>query len=144
MENLNSIFFYHLDKAIKTYRQYAQAILKEKGFDITIDQWMVLKAIDDNADISQNELAELVFKDKASVTRIIDVLVGDKYLKREIHPGSKRRNQLQVSDKGERLLRSIRPTVLKNRKHALKGISESNLRISEEVLITIAKNCKKS
>lgn len=75
MENLDLIFFYHLDKAIKTYRQFAQEKLKENGFDITIDQWLVLKAVSENQDINHNDLADAVFKDKASVTRIIELLV---------------------------------------------------------------------
>jgi MarR family transcriptional regulator, transcriptional regulator for hemolysin len=143
MENLSSIFFYHLDKAIKTYRQYAQARLKENGFEITIDQWMVLKAISDNADISQNELSELVFKDKASVARIVEMLVTNKYLIRDSHPESGRRRQLSITKKGNNLLTEIRPSVLKNRKQAMKNISAEDLKTAENVLKRIADNCKK-
>jgi DNA-binding MarR family transcriptional regulator len=141
MEKLNSIFFYHLEKAIKTYRQFAQAKLKTAGIDITIDQWLVLKAITDHPDISQTELAEMVFKDKASVTRIISLLVRDKYLKRETHSESRRRNQLTPSQKGKEVLKNIMPAVLKNRKAALKDISDKEIAVAEKVLKTIQKNC---
>jgi MarR family transcriptional regulator for hemolysin len=143
MEKLSSIFFYHLDKAIKTYRQYAQVRLKEKGFNITIDQWMVLRSIADSADIQQNEISGQVFKDKASVTRIIETLVQDRLLKRDDHPVSNRRWKLSLTAKGKELLKDIRPTVLKNREKALNGISENELKIAEKVLKRIADNCKK-
>jgi MarR family transcriptional regulator for hemolysin len=143
MERLSSIFFYHLDKAIKTYRQYAQVRLKEKGFNITIDQWMVLRSIADSADIQQNEISGQVFKDKASVTRIIETLVQDRLLKRDEHPVSNRRWKLSLTAKGKELLKDIRPTVLKNREKALNGISENELKIAEKVLKRIADNCKK-
>jgi MarR family transcriptional regulator, transcriptional regulator for hemolysin len=143
MEKLNSIFFYHLDKAIKTYRQFAQANLKTNGFDITIDQWLVLKGIAENKDISQNELSEMVFKDKASVTRIIDLLVANKYLKRELHDVSRRRNKLSATPKGTKLLADIVPVVLKNRKTALDNVSERDMRSAEKVLKSIINNCKK-
>jgi DNA-binding MarR family transcriptional regulator len=143
MENLNSIFFYNLEKAIKTYRQYAQSKLRENGFEITIDQWMVLKAIDDSDDITQIGLAEIVFKDKASVTRIIDMLLNAGYLIRNDHPESKRRSQLTITRKGKSLLADIRPQVLKNRRQALKEISENEMRITEKVLKKIAVNCRK-
>ncbi|MBC7862366.1 MAG: MarR family transcriptional regulator, partial [Bacteroidia bacterium] len=71
MEKLESVFFYHLEKAIKSYRQFAQNKLNSNALTITIDQWLVLKVLSDNQDITQTELAERVFKDKASVTRII-------------------------------------------------------------------------
>jgi DNA-binding MarR family transcriptional regulator len=143
MEKLSSIFFYHLDRAIKTYRQYAQIKLKEHGFSITVDQWMVLKAIDANKEINHNEIAENVFKDKASVTRIIDMLVMENYLKRELHPDSLRRNQLTITTKGKKLLKEIQPLILKNRRHALKDISPVDLLTTENVLKSIALNCRK-
>lgn len=141
MEKLNSIFFYHLERAIKTYRQYAQAQLKKKGFYITIDQWMVLKALTENPDITQNDLSDLVLKDKASVTRIIDLLVAARYLKRGKHE-SGRRKKLMVTEKGQKLLKEIVPTVLKNRRNALKRIGEKDIAVAEEVLVAIADNCR--
>jgi DNA-binding MarR family transcriptional regulator len=83
MEKLSNTIFFQLDRAIKSYRQYAQKRLNEKGHAITIDQWLVLKTIMDQPDISQNEIAEFIFKDKASVTRIIDLLIKKGMLKTE-------------------------------------------------------------
>jgi MarR family transcriptional regulator for hemolysin len=143
METLNSIFFYNLDKAIKSYRQFAQAKLKQNGHDITVDQWIVLRSIVDKGDISQNELAEIVFKDKASVTRIIVSLIRKKYLMKNAHPKSNRRNLLLPTSRGKKLLIDIRPHVLQNRKKALEHISSKELIVAERVLKRIASNCKK-
>ncbi len=143
MEQLDIIFFYHLDKAIKTYRQFAQDQLKQNGFDITIDQWLVLKAVVEDPEINHNDLAEAVFKDKASVTRIIELLVNRNYLKSDTHPDSGRRRKLTVTKKAHALLSAIRPIVLKNRKVALNGIPVSQIENAEKVLKEIASNCKK-
>ena len=76
MEKLNDQFFYNLEKAAKSYRQYFQSQLKLHGFDdITLDQWLILRIIGEQPDISQNDIAEQVFKDKASVTRIIELMI---------------------------------------------------------------------
>src|ERR1700709_2033491 len=90
MENLDSILFYSLDKAIKSYRQFAQRNMMKQGFDLTIDQWLVLKAIMDNPNQTQQEIAEIAFKDFASVTRIIELLVKKQYLIRAIHSNDRR------------------------------------------------------
>lgn len=142
MEKLSSIFFYHLEKAIKTYRQYAQNKLKENGFSITIDQWLVLKVLSDNPAVTQNELAIRVFKDKASVTRIIEILVKDHYLHRDFHE-NRRRYKLTITGKGHTMLKKVMPTVLKNRKTALTGLTTAEIEKAEKVLKTIAKNCSK-
>ncbi len=85
MERLEDVIFYTLDKAIKTYRQFAQRRLNEAGYDISVDQWLVLQAISETPGISQLEIAERVFKDAASITRIIDLLINKNYLQRESH-----------------------------------------------------------
>ena len=85
MEKLNDVIFYTIEKAIKSYRQYAQKQIKKAGFDITIDQWLVMKCLIDNPDIQLQDLAKSVFKDNASVTRIIDLLIRKNYLKRQSH-----------------------------------------------------------
>jgi MarR family transcriptional regulator, transcriptional regulator for hemolysin len=141
VEQLNSIFFYHLDRAIRTYRQYAQKQLAENGFHITIDQWLVLKVLSDNPLATQNELAEKVFKDKASVTRILEILVKSDFLTREFNEENRRRFKLTITKKGKQVLKDVIPTVRRNRKQALKDISEKEMLIAEKVLKKISMNC---
>ena len=109
MENLNDIIFYIMDKAMKSYRQFAQQQLKAAGFAITIDQWLVLKAIEENSTISQQQIAERVFKDVASITRIIELLVQKGYLERNFHSTDRRRFKISLTDKGEDIIAGLQP-----------------------------------
>lgn len=81
MEILDDVIFYHIEKAIKSYRQFAQSRIKLAGYTMTIDQWLILKVLIDEPDIQLNELAVKVFKDSASVTRIIILLEKGKFIK---------------------------------------------------------------
>lgn len=141
MEKLNAVFFYHLEKAIKSYRQQAQANLNAKGFDITIDQWLILHTLTDNPGITQKELARLVFKDQASVTRMIELLVRNNFLQRSANTTNRRSNTLTVTRKGGEIIRKIMPTVLENRQGALHGLTQKDILTAEKVLKTIAANC---
>lgn len=141
MENLNTVFFYQLEKAIKTYRQFAQSKIKEGGFDITVDQWLVLKSLSDHPDVTQNELAEMVFKDKASITRIIDLLVDAKYIKRSAHDESRRRFKLSITDKGHNIIKELQVIVTGYRKKALKNILDKDTVVADKVLKAIINNC---
>jgi len=141
MENLNTVFFYQLEKAIKTYRQFAQSKIKEGGFDITVDQWLVLKSLSDHPDVTQNELAEMVFKDKASITRIIDLLVDAKYIKRSAHDESRRRFKLSITDKGQSIIKELQVIVTGYRKKALKNILDKDIVVADKVLKAIINNC---
>lgn len=142
MEKLNDILFYNMDKAIRTYRNYAQKRLREHGYKITIDQWLIIRAILENPGIMQQELAENVFKDNASVTRIIALLVQSGYLEKEINPEDRRKTILEVTDAGKSIIRKVQDLVLENRKTALTGISQSDVQSTNDVLKAILSNCK--
>ncbi|MBK6523880.1 MAG: MarR family transcriptional regulator [Bacteroidia bacterium] len=141
MQKLNEIFFYQLEKAIKSYRRYVQARFKDQGFGITVDQWLVLKALSENTKLTQSDLAELVFKDKASMTRLIELLVLKKLVQRAAHETSRRRFKLTITDKGNELITQITPLVKDNRKHGLHGISFAELQATEQTLKKIIDNC---
>lgn len=142
LEKLESIIFYSIDKSIRTYRNYAQKKLKENGFKITIDQWLIIKAIMENPGISQQELADKVFKDTASVTRIIELLVKARYLERKIHETDRRKFNLKITKEGARIIDEVQVLVLENRKTALNGISEKDLQNMHKLLNKIIDNCK--
>lgn len=141
MEKLNSIIFYNIDKAIRSYRNYAQRQLKAHGYTITIDQWLIIKAILENPGITQNEIGDLVFKDNASVTRMIDLMVKSEYIIRKVHPEDRRKTQLEVTDSGVKVIKEVQNIVEKNRKTALKGISNEELEVMYSALLKISENC---
>ncbi|WP_241282422.1 MarR family winged helix-turn-helix transcriptional regulator [Chryseobacterium timonianum] len=141
MEKLNSIIFYNIDKAIRAYRNYAQRQMKAHGFSITIDQWLIIKAILENPGITQNEIGDLVFKDNASVTRIIDLMVKSEYIKRHVHPDDRRKTNLEVTDSGKKVIKEVQNIVENNREIALKGVSKDELEMMYSALLKISENC---
>lgn len=141
MEQLQDVIFYQIEKAIKTYRMYAQKQIKANGLKITIDQWLVLKSLKENPSFTQAELAEKVFKDSASITRILDLLVQSGYVEREINHDDRRKFKLNVTVKGESVLDDTYAIVLQNRKKALENINENDIQIMSETLRKISKNC---
>lgn len=142
MEKIDEIIFYTLEKSIKVYRKFAQNQILKHGYDITIDQWLVLKTMQENKHISQNQIAELVFKDFASITRIIELLVKKKYVQRKIDNNDRRKFVLDITEEGHKIIEKIYPIVIENRTKALAdfGIEEiNNLKTQLEKIIT---NCK--
>lgn len=141
MKKIEDVLFYTIDKSIKTYRQYAQKKLIQAGHSITIDQWLVLTVLKDYPEISQNEIAEKVFKDTASVTRIIDLLVKSNLLNRSVLSQDRRRTNISITAKGEKSLTEVKQIILGNRKNALRGISKSELALLNTLLNKIIANC---
>jgi len=138
---LPDLIFYSIDRAIRTYRQFSQKQIREKGFDITIDQWLVIKALLENPGAKQQELAMIVLKDNASITRIIELLVRNGWVERTVNPADRRLVHLAVTAKAKEMLAVIEPLILANRKKALKGIDEKLIINTKKILDQITRNC---
>jgi MarR family transcriptional regulator, transcriptional regulator for hemolysin len=139
MKRVENVIFYTLDRAIKSYRQLAQLRLQRLG--ITVDQWLVLNMVKQQPGASQQEIADKVFKDTASVTRIVDLLVKKGYLKRGASKTDRRKSELQFTAAGKRLLLSAARVVETYRKDALRRASGAELRRAEQTLLKIISNC---
>lgn len=142
MEKLDTILFYTIDKAIRSYRQFAQKRLREHGFEITIDQWLVMKAILENPKLQQNELSELVFKDAASVNRIIGLLVKGGYLERKTDQHNRRKTRLKVTAKGEEELLAMEAIIHQNRSVALTDTEQESLETTMHIMELITRNTR--
>ncbi|HEY8398517.1 MAG TPA: MarR family transcriptional regulator [Flavihumibacter sp.] len=140
-EKLNSTFFYVLERAIKSYRQMAQRKISQEFGDITVDQLLVLQTMKDQPELTQQQIALAVFKDYASITRIIDLLVRKGFINRTGHPTDRRRFELTLTAEAEDLLAAVHPRIMKNRKIALNGISQDEISIARKVLAAITENC---
>ncbi|UPT71477.1 MAG: MarR family transcriptional regulator [Flavobacterium sp. JAD_PAG50586_2] len=102
---------------------------------------MIIKSILENPTITQQEIAKKVFKDNASVTRIIELLVKSEYLNREINPDDRRKSNLVVTEEGKTIIQKVQDLVLENRKNALDTIATEELETMNLVLKKIIRNC---
>ncbi|WP_422081398.1 MarR family winged helix-turn-helix transcriptional regulator [Ulvibacterium sp.] len=139
---LESVLFYVMEKAIKSYRQFAQRNLNTLNQDLTIDQWLVLKTLYDNPKLTQREIAERVFKDHASITRMIDLLVNKGFLERSLNPDDRRRYALELTPMGKMAQQESIPIIMENRATALKGLSADEVETLRNLLQCITDNCQ--
>jgi len=135
--------FYTIERAIKEYRKYAQKNISKQIDDITLDQALVLMILKENSSLSQKEMSEFLFKDYASMTRMIELMVKKKYLKRSQNKKDKRRSILTITKKGEDAIKILIPTIKINRINALEGITDLEIKQLNKILKKIISNCNK-
>ena len=142
MEKLNDTLLYTLDKCFRTYNQFSQRNVRKAGYEITIDQWLILKSVAENPDITQKDISKIVFKDSASITRIIQLLVNSGYLNREIHTADRRRVNLTLTESGKKITVDVNEVAKQNRAAALQNISPQNIEEMKALLQKIMSNCQ--
>ncbi|MCQ0110677.1 DNA-binding transcriptional regulator, MarR family [Zhouia amylolytica] len=132
---------YAIEETIKAYRKLSAKNISEVIPDITVDQALILLILDKNTDHTQMELADLVFKDYASITRILKLMEKKGYLTKTIDAKDKRRSTLTIADKGKKAISLLAPVISLNRTTALNGLTESERIQLFELLKKITKNC---
>lgn len=141
-EPISSSIFYTIEKTIKQYRRFAQKNFDEEVGDITLDQAMILSFINRCPDLNQSQIASMMFKDNASVTRMIDLTIKKGYLNRKINNNDRRKFVLSLTPKARKTLSRLKEIRSNNRLIALQSISPEQYKILKETLETITSNCK--
>ncbi|MHA7130224.1 MarR family winged helix-turn-helix transcriptional regulator [Algoriphagus namhaensis] len=129
-----------LDRTARKVKQYAQQRFKSGDFDVTVDQWLVLKNLSENGHLSQTQLANLVFKDHPTLTRILDLLCKKGYVERVPHPQDRRSFHLHLTETGIEKVRDLRPQILEIREKAWENLNEEDFEEFKRILDTIYKN----
>jgi DNA-binding MarR family transcriptional regulator len=137
-----SMYSFLLDRTARRVKQYAQRRFKELGFNVTVDQWLILRHLYDNDDLNQKELAELVFKDTPTLTRIIDLLCEKGLTKRRLHPEDRRSFNICLTTQGRARVEQLKPKVKDVRLKAWEGLSERDFAQFKRILNAIYVNLK--
>jgi DNA-binding MarR family transcriptional regulator len=139
-EEAYNAYSFLLDRTARRVKQYAQQKFNELNFNITIDQWLVLKQVYENDKIKQNELADLLFKDNPTLTRIIDLLSDKGLILRKIHPDDRRSFNVELTKEGKKKVEQMMPRIKEIRLQAWKGLTEKDFNHFKKTLNTIYQN----
>jgi len=139
-QELFAKYSFLLDRTARKVKQYAQQQFKLGEFDVTVDQWLVLKNLSEKGLMSQTELANMVFKDHPTLTRIIDLLCKKGYVERVTHPQDRRSFQLHLTETGVAKVTELKPKVLEIREKAWENLNETDFEEFKRILNTIYQN----
>jgi DNA-binding MarR family transcriptional regulator len=90
-------------KIMKMMDFYFQDIFKSLSFEITKNQWIVLKKLSANDGTIQNELAFITDRDKTFLTRLITTMEKKELVRRVSSIIDKRQNIIYITEKGKKL-----------------------------------------
>ncbi len=137
---LEEVFIYLIERTERQIKRFANAALKAEDIEISPEQWALLKRISEREVINQRELAELTFKDPASVTRTLDLLEKLGLVRRENMEGDRRAYNLYLTSQGQDLVNRITPIAITVRAQGLKNISPTELEQFKKTLHKIYEN----
>ena len=119
-----------------------QKNFKNNGIDITIEQWSVLYHLWKEDGMSQQELCQATFRDKPSITRLVDNLEKQKIVKRIADKTDRRKNKIYLTAEGKSLQDKTMEQANITLNEALEGVGDEYVDVAKQVLQIVYNNLK--
>lgn len=119
-------------------------VFRDEGIEVTPEQWTVMYYLWSRDGVTQQELCNLTFKDKPSMTRLIDNLEKLNCVIRVPSKRDRRINIIKLTDKGKGLETVTKPVVLGVIREALHTMSQEDIEVACRVLLCIFDNLRNS
>lgn len=113
----------YIDRTYKVVRQDLINRFQINGVDITPEQWVILSKLDEQ-DMYQTDIASMSFRDKPTVSRIVDLLVKKNLVERVQDKSDGRKFHVRITPQGLDLVERARPAVDESREVGWANLSE--------------------
>ena len=132
-----------IGKTSKMVNMYISDVFQHNNIQVTKEQWIVLKVLhEDNDGIIQNELAFITDRNKASLTRLINVMEKNNLVARIPLKEDSRKNSIHITKTGMQLFLKMKPLMLSTLETLQSGITEDEKKIFINVMTKIQTNLK--
>ena len=138
--NIENIILFQIDKTSKISKLFSQREFDRLGMDITVEQWILLKVIDENDGLTQKELAQKSLRDPASITRTLDLLAKKDFIERKAVPDNRRQYSISLKHEGIRFIEKYLPVVDSHRAKSIEGLSNQEVKQLNQLLSKIQQN----
>lgn len=109
-------------------KQYIAAMLKMQDVPLTPEQFLLIDLLWNQGEMSQQQLADKMQKDKNSVTKLVDAIERKGFVIRKQNSSDRRSNTIVLTEKAELLKNEAKQKGILILDNMLEGITEEELR----------------
>lgn len=137
---LSKEFAVYLNLAACKLKQYTTLALKQNDVDLTPEQFLLVDLLWNHGSMSQQSLADLMRKDKNSITKLVDGLEKKQLVERCKDMNDRRSNLVVLTGRADAMKKDAKEKGISMMDDILQGISEEELRSFLSTLDKITKN----
>jgi DNA-binding MarR family transcriptional regulator len=131
---------YLLGRGLHVFKDQMISEFREKKIELSLEQFVILHALDSNCKLIQQDLANYLQKDKSIIVRQIDCLLENQYVVRHTNEADKRKKNLILTKNGIEILVKMKEIALEVSKKLLIGVTENEFETFRNVLMKIQEN----
>jgi MarR family transcriptional regulator, transcriptional regulator for hemolysin len=139
MEEIKSMG-YNLGLSLRVFLNQVVVELRSREIELTFEQFVMLRMIDSNSEIIQQDIANHLQKDKSLVVRQMNGLIENNYVIRQTNREDKRKKNLILTPKGTEMMNQISELTFEVSNKLLSGVDNSDYEAFHRVLNKIQAN----
>ncbi|MDB5395986.1 MAG: MarR family transcriptional regulator [Rhodospirillales bacterium] len=112
--------------------------IESLGSDLRPREFAILNRLHERGELTQIQLAELTYKDKPAITRMLERLITRKLVRKVTSPSDRRAMVVSLTPEGEAMRDAIVPLTVQFLETACEGVSPENLAITVATLKRIS------
>jgi DNA-binding MarR family transcriptional regulator len=136
----SELYSFITGKASTAIARRLQKNFKSANIDITIEQWSVLYHLWKEDGQSQQQLCDATFRDKPSITRLVDNLEKLKLVKRIAAKDDRRKNLIYLTKEAQVLEEKTVIVANQTLNESLEGVTMANIEVAKMVLQKVYDN----
>ncbi|MDP3436852.1 MAG: MarR family transcriptional regulator [Bacteroidales bacterium] len=122
------------------FKQYLNKIFHNHGFNLTPEQYLVIDTLWDEGVLSQQQIADIIIKDKNSVTKLIDALEKKGLVQRRTDELDRRLNKIHLTEEAINIKDVITEIAIESTNTIFKNIPREDLEKFVSVLNKMSQN----
>lgn len=132
--------FLFLNIVHNSMKQRITECFREKGFQLSPEQFLVMDTLWDEGVLTQQQIADITMRDKNSIVKLIDGLESRNLVKRVSNPNDRRQNLIKVTPQSLRIRNEVEALAFESVTGILGDIPEDDLKVLVKVLAKMEKN----
>jgi len=115
-------------------RRMLQIKIREAGINVSFEVLEIMKLLSYRDRLNQQELADLLFKDKSSMTYLIDNMVKAELVTRKEDETDRRNKLIFLSDKAHELIKQLSPIASQCYEALAEDITDEDIKVGIKML----------
>lgn len=131
---------YLINRTAMRLKRELHHAFKSNGYKVTPEQWAILNRLWEQEGLSQVELADLTFKDKPNVTRMVAVLERENLIFRQSDETDRRAYKVFLTEEGKQLKEKLIPLAVDVLERGQRNLTAEDIKQVSNILNTIYYN----
>lgn len=131
---------YILGLSLRVFLNQVAVEFRYREIELTFEQFVMLRMIDSNSEIIQQDIANHMQKDKSLVVRQMNGLIEKQYVVRQTNREDKRKKNLILTTKGTEMMNQISELTFEVSNKLLSGVDDNDNKAFHRVLNKIQEN----